>query len=244
MKYLLKLTAGVLFLAGNFLVQAQFSAGGGLPPSFHHALLDVLTSGPPFHGQANIQLSNGTDKEPTSISCDIAVLSGCMRLEADSFPVGTNLPPAEAANVNKMHPITILRPDKNRMYMVFPDFKSYIELAYSKSTGTDAAPPPTINKTPLGKESVGDQPCMKSQWNVLETNGENYDITVWTATNLSNFPIQIKLNAPPALVTFQNLHLDAPDSSLFEPPAGYVKYEGIQDLLLKDAAKAQNTNSP
>jgi len=244
MKHLLKVTAGILFLAGNFLVQAQFRAPGGLPPGFHHALLDVLAGGPSFHGQAKIQLSNGPDQEPTSLSCNIAALSGWMRLEVDSFETGANLPPAEVAKVKNMHSISILRPDKNRMYMVFPDFKSYVEIAYSKSTGTDPAPPPNISKTPLGKESVGDQPCDKSQWNVTEINGEHYDITVWAATNLSNFPIQIKVGAPPVLVEFQNLHLEAPDSSLFEPPAGYTKYEGIQEIILKEAEKAQNTNSP
>ena len=59
------------------------------------------------------------------------------------------------------------------MYMVFPDFRSFVEIAYCKSTGTDAAPPPKINKTPLGNEPVGVQPCDKSQWNVTENDGEH-----------------------------------------------------------------------
>ena len=244
MKHLLKFTAGILLLTGNFLVQGQFRAPGGLPPGFHHALLDVLAGSPSFYGQAKIQMSNSPGKEPTSVSCNIAVLSGNMRLEADSFEAGSNLPPAEVTQLKHMHSISILRPDKNRMYMVFPEFKSFVEIAYCKSTGTDAAPPPTINKTPLGKESVGDQPCDKSQWNVTETDGEHYDLTIWEATNWSNVPIQIKIGAPPALVEFQNLHMEAPAGSLFEPPAGYTKYEGIQEIIQRDAEKAQNTNAP
>ena len=244
MKHLLKLTAGILFLAGNFLVQGQFRAPGGLPPGFHHALLDVLAGGPSFYGRAKIQMSNGPDKEPTSVSCKIAVLSGNMRLEADSFEAGSNLPPAEVAQLKHMHSISILRPDKNRMYMVFPEFRSFVEIAYCKSTGTDAAPPPKINKTPLGNEPVGDQPYAKSQWNVTESDGEQYDMTVWAATNSGNFPIQIKVGAPPVLVEFQDLHLEPPNSSLFEPPIGYTKYEGIQEIIQREAEKAQNTNAP
>jgi hypothetical protein len=243
MKHLLKLTAGILFLAGNFLVQAQFRAPGGLPPGFHHALLDVLAGGPPFSGRAQIQLSNSPDKEPISISCNVAVLSGNMRLEVDSFVPGSNMPPAEAANLKDMHSISILRPDKNRMYLVFPDYGSYVELAYSTSSGTDASPPPLINKIPLGKEAVGDQPCNKSQWNITESNGEKYDITVWAATNLNNFPIRIKVGPPAALVEFQDLHMEAPDSSLFELPAGYTKYEGIQKIIQHETEMPQNTNS-
>jgi hypothetical protein len=244
MKHLLKLTAGILFLAGNFLVQGQFRAPGGLPPGFHHALLDVLAGSPSFYGRAKIQMPNGPDKDPTTISCNIAVLSGDMRLETDSFEPGPNLPATEAAQLRNMHSISILRPDRNRMYMVFPEFRSFVEIAYCKSTGTDAAPPPKISKSPLGTELVGDQPCDKSQWNVTESDGEQYDITVWAATNSGNFPIQIKLNTPPALVDLQDFHLEAPDSSLFEPPAGYVKYEGIQEIIQRQTEKAQNTNAP
>jgi hypothetical protein len=244
MKHLLKLATGILFLTGNFLVQAQFRAPGGLPPGFHHALLDALAGAPSFYGRAQIQLSNGPDKEPIAISCDIAVLSGNMRLETESFEPGPNVPPAEAANLRQMHSISILRPDKNRMYMVFPAVRSYVEVAYSKSTGTDAAPAPTINKTPMGKETIGDQPYAKSQWDVTESDGEHYDITVWAATNLGNFPMQIKVGAPPALVNIEDLHLEAPDSSIFEPPAGYTKYEGIQEIIQHSTEKAQNAISP
>jgi hypothetical protein len=244
MKQLLKLIAGILFLTGSFPAQAQFRAPGGLPPGFHHALLDVFAGGPAFYGRARIQLSNGPDKDPTSMSCDIAVLSGNMRLAVDSFDAGTNLPPDEAAKVRQMHSISILCPDKNRMYMVFPDVRSYVAIAYSKGTGTDAALPPTISKTSLGKETIEDQPCEKSQWNVAESNGEHYDITVWTAMNSGNFPIQIKVGQPAALVQFLDLHLETPDSSLFEPPAGYTKYEGIQENILRDVEKPQNATSP
>ena len=72
----------------------------------------------------------------------------------------------------------------------------------------------------------------------------NYDMTVWAATNSGNFPIQIKVGAPPVLVEFQDLHLEPPNSSLFEPPIGYTKYEGIQEIIQREAEKAQNTNAP
>lgn len=143
-----------------------------------------------------------------------------------------------------MHLISILRPDKNRTYMVFPDLRSFVEIAYCKSTGTNAAPPLKISKTPLGKESADDQECDKSQWNVTESSGEHYDMTVWTSKDVSDLPIQIKVGAPPALVVFQDLHLEAPDSGLFEVPAGYFKYEGIQANIKREAEKVQITNSP
>ena len=244
MKHLLKLTVGIMIVAGHFAAQAQFGAPGGLPQGFHHALLDVLADGPSFYGKAQIQLSNGPGKDPSILSCKIAISSGNMRLEVDSFGAGLNLSPTEVARIKQMHLISILRPDKNRTYMVFPALTSFLELAYCNSTGTNAAPALKISKNPLGKESVGDQACDKSQWKVTESSGEYHDITVWTSMNVSNLPIQIKVGAPPVWVIFQNLHLEAPASSLFEVPAGYIKYEGIQENILRDAEKRQITNSP
>ena len=152
--------------------------------------------------------------------------------------------PPKPPNYKSMHSVSILRPDLNRMYLVFPEFKSFVEVAYNKSTGTDAAPPAKITKTSLGKEAVGDQPCQKSEWDVMETDGEHYDITVWEAPNWNNFPIQIKVGAPPVLVAFQDLHLQAPDSGLFAPPAGYVKYKGITEIIQRQTERPQNTNAP
>jgi hypothetical protein len=244
MKHLLKLTASIWLLAGNFHAHAQSRAPDGLPPGFHHALLDVLGGFASFSGRASIQISNGPGKDFTSLSCSVAVLSGSMRLELDSFGLGLNLAPAEAAQLRSMHSVSILRPDKNRMYLVFPDFRSFVEIGYSKSSGTESAPPPRILKTVVGKEPVGDQPCDKSQWNITESDGEHYDITVWAATNLNNFPVQVRIGPPAAVVHFQDVHWEAPNSSLFEPPAGYTKYEGIQELIENDIRRSQNTNAP
>jgi hypothetical protein len=244
MKHLFEVTLGILLLAGNFLVQGQFRAPGGLPAGFHHALLDVLAEEPSFYGQATILLSNGPDKEPTSMSCSIAGLSGSLRLELDSFETGSNVPPAEAAQLRNMHSVTILRPDKNRMYMEFPGFNSFVEIAYSKSTGTEPALPAKITKTVLGKEIVEDQQCQKSQWNIAESDGEQYNAIVWESTNWNNFPIQIKIGSPAAVVEFQELHLEAPNSSLFDLPANYIKYEGIQQNIERQLAKGQTNNAP
>jgi hypothetical protein len=244
MKHLSKLLAGILFMAGNFVVQGQFRAPGGLPAGFHHALLDTLTGGPAFYGTANIRVPNGADNDPTTISCSIAYLSGNLRVEANSFDSGTNVPPLEATQIQQMHSVNILRPDKNRMYVLIPRFTSMVELAYNKGTGTDPAPAPKIIKSLLGTETVGDQSCQKSQWQVTESDGEQYDITVWESPNWNNFPIQLKIGSPGTLVQFQDLHLEPPNGSLFEVPPGYTKYEGIQEIIQRKAEKPENTNAP
>lgn len=242
MNQLFKLLIGSALLLGSWRGQAQFSAPGGLPPGFHHALFDVLTGGPAFSGRAKIGMSNGTDQNPGTISCNIAFLSDKMRVDVDSFDPGTNVPPAEAANVKNIRSSILLRPDRNRMYLIFPQFRAYVELSYSRGAGQDPVPPAVITRNPLGKEAVGIQPCLKSQWNISEVNGDTYDLTVWNATNLDNFPIQIRLGPPTALLEFEDLHMQAPDSGLFETPSGYVRYEGVKEILSKELDKGTNTN--
>jgi hypothetical protein len=243
MRHRLKITAACFLLAAGFLLQGQILVPKGLPPGFRQALLDVLGGGPAFYGRATIQILNDPDKEPTFIPFKIAVLSGKLRLETGLFDGITNLPPSTAAQLKKMRAISILRPDRNRLYMVLPDTRSLVEIAYSKSTGTDPSPPPQINKTSLGKELVNDQLCDKTQWKVTESNGEEFDLTVWMPADSGGVPARIKFNSPPALVTFQDLRLVPPDSSQFEPPGDYIKYEGIQENILREIEQARKTNT-
>jgi hypothetical protein len=236
-KPFIKRIAGILLMLAGFAVQAQFRAPGGLPSGFHHALLDALTGQPAFYGQATVQLSGAADGA-APINCNISSLSGNLRVETAFFQPGTNMPSAEAAQLRNMRSVTILRPDRNRMYLVFPTFQSFVELAYGRANGSDPVPAPKITKTVQGKETVSDLKCEKSQWNVTETDGEQFDLTLWQSPAWGNFPIQVKVGSPPTLVVFQDLHLDPPDSSLFEPPAGYTKYEGIQDIIRREAEQS------
>jgi hypothetical protein len=242
MNHVLKVAVALVLVCHP--AQAQLRVPGGLPPGFPHAMLDVLGSRPSFYGKATVVVANGTDGDSSSFDCNVAVLAGNMRLEANSFQGGSNLPPTDAAQLSQMHTITVCRPDKNRMYLIYPRFKSYLEVTYGPNTGTAPVALPTIVKTPLPKETIDDHPCDRAQWSVTEANGEHYDLAVWSATDAGNFPIQIKLLAPPTLVKFQNVQFQPPDSTLFEVPTGYAVYEGIQELILKNAAASQTTNSP
>jgi len=236
-----RLVASGLLCLAAITSHAQLSAPGGLPPGFHHMLLDVFTGGPSFYGQASVQESSAPDQQPSTINCSISFLAGKMRVDIDSFDPGTNVPPAEAAKLKNMRSTAIVRPDKNRMYLLYPEFRSYVELTLFKASGTDPVPPPTINKNPLGNEALGTQPCEKSQWNITEGSGERYDVTVWLATNLNRFPIQIRLGPPTALVLFQTLHLEMPNTGLFELPSGYKKYDGIPENIFRNTQPAENT---
>jgi hypothetical protein len=234
----------VLVLAGRLTAQPpNFNAPGGLPPGFPHALLDVFATVPAFHGRIIIQVPNGASNPPSVFQGSLSALSGSLRLEVNSFDPGTNMPADEVANLRQLHPIYILRPDKNRMYTAFPTFKSYLETGYYKRSGDEPAAAPQISKGAPTKETLGDQPCAKTQWSVTEASGEHHDITVWTATNLNNFPIQLSIDTPPTLVNFQDLLVEPPEPGMFDPPEGYMRYSGMPDEIQKAIDKS-HTNAP
>jgi hypothetical protein len=244
MKHLFKLALGILFCLAAHPSPAQVPLPGGLPPGLPHALLDVVGDRPAFYGKATIEVASGADGNFSTFDCNVAVLGGNMRLEVNNFQPASNAPPYDATQLAKMHMIDLLHPDQNRMYVIFPMLKSYLETTYGPNTGTAPVALPTIVKTALPKATIGDLACEQSQWSVSDPDGEHHDLTVWTATNYANFPIQIKLLAPPALVKFQDIQMQAPDASLFDLPVGYSKYEGIQELILTGPGGPKHTNSP
>lgn len=237
-KQFLKRTVGSLFLAGSFLVQAQSGPVGGFSPSLNHALLDVLGDGQSFHARATVQ-SSGSSGFPASY--EIAVLGRNLRLEAESMEVGTNMPADEASRVRQMHSISIVRLDRNRTYLVFPAVRAYVEMLY---TGSNNLAPPKVLITPGGKDMVGEESCLRNHWSISENDGRQFEITCWNSKNWSDFPIRIQIDNPALKVDFQDLHLEAPDPGLFEPPAGYTRYEGIQEALQRNAARSQNDAAP
>jgi hypothetical protein len=229
---------GLLFLADGFATRAQVQAPGGLPPGLDHALLAVLADGPPFHGRALVVCSN-TPNQTATYSCDIASLEGNLRIEASSTDSGANLSPLEVVRRQQMHSVILLRPGRNRAYLIFPNIRTYVEVAYSKAS-TNAVPPPKLEKTVPEKETVNDLPCEKSHWTVTEFDGQKFDATIWSSANWNGLPVQIRVAAPMAEIVFQDLHLDPPAGQLFEPPGDYVKYDGVEQMIRQKLEKPAN----
>lgn len=122
---------------------------------------------------------------------------------------------------------TIDRPDLALAYMVFPGIQSY-----TTTTGTSsirAASPTTV--TNLGQVSLNGHVCNEKEFIVTSTTGVMHVFIVWCAPDLNDFPIKIVTDSG-ADLEFKNISLSAPDPSLFEPPAGFKKYDSIAELMI------------
>jgi hypothetical protein len=222
---------------------AQLAAVGGPTTGFDHIFLDLFASRPPFFGLTTFHILDAASNEVATVNCNVAELDRNIRLEMTSFYPGSNTPSDAAESIKNMRTITILRPSLDRMYVIFPTLKSYVETRLSQ-VGSPGAPVPGISKTVLGKETISDMACVKSQWVISDPGGAQRPLVVWTAPDLGDFPwqAQFSLGANQAIMTFSNLHLDRPDDALFELPTGFIKFEGVPSLIVQNATNSTNGN--
>lgn len=222
-------TLSILFavLIGGVAAFAQMpgAAGGGLGSMDH-----LFDSTPVFSAtmQANINSQRGLITATTKMYYD----HGNSRTEMNVADMkGAALPPSAAAQMKAMgmdQIVTISLATKTNVFMVYPHLQSYIALGLAPS----ATDNPTPQITKLGEETVAGHPCEKNKV-VVTDKGQQHEFTVWNATDLKNFPVQIAIDeqGTAATMTFQNVSFSSVPASEFQPPAGFTKYTNPQQMM-------------
>jgi hypothetical protein len=146
---------------------------------------------------------------------------------------GGNLPPdavqqMQALGMDKV--VSVSLSDKKNVFMIYPNIRSYV--AMDVSGNGVATHPFQTETTKLGEETVDSHPCIKNK-TVVWTSDQTNEFTVWNASDLNNFPVQIAMTQPDVSITisFDNVSFDKLDPSLFKAPANYTRYGSMQDLM-------------
>ena len=173
---------------------------------------------------------------PGKISFD----SGKARMEMNlATATGLKLPPGAAAQMKSMgldQMVTISLPEKKSVLLIYPGLQSYVDNPLpAAATNLNFK----VTTTELGKETVAGHPCMENRVFVTDAKGATNEFTVWNATDLKNFPVKISRTGPEADVTmlFTDVSLTKPAASLFEPPAGYARYDNVQTMMQTEMMK-------
>jgi hypothetical protein len=68
---------------------------------------------------------------------------------------------------------------------------------------------------------------------ITDKQGGKQEFTVWNATDLKNFPIQIEMIAQGNTVnmSYTDLNFSKPDAGLFNPPGGFTRYDNMQAMM-------------
>jgi hypothetical protein len=118
--------------------------------------------------------------------------------------------------------VTIARPDLGKVYLLYPDTKTYEEQPLRPGdTQISAATAPGADTEPLGTEMVNGVPSKKYQ---VSYSGQ----TMWVWTSVADgVPVKMQSVDGSTLINVKNVRLGPQPASLFEVPAGYKLGQGI-----------------
>jgi outer membrane lipoprotein-sorting protein len=232
-KYLSLLMAAAL-AAGTLTSRAQF--GGGPPtPQFGNGMEKLFGDNQRFSATMQIQMSGNSG--PVTMSGKMYFDNGNSRFEMDMSQMqGANIPPQAMAQMKSIgldKMVNITQTGQNTIYIVYPDAQAYTEMTSpappTGATNTDTK----VDITALGNETVDGHPCVKNKAVVTDKQGAQHEFTVWNATDLKNFPVEITMNeqGTPMTMYYKDISFSRPDSSLFTPPSGFTKYDSMPEMM-------------
>lgn len=223
-----------VFLAG-LAAYGQMPGGNG-PAGMSAALTKLFGNNTAFSARGEMQVTDTSQKEVANWPMDFALLDKKIRVKIDLTQVrNQNMPPGTSDMLKQMgmaQVISIIRPDKKSVYVIYPDQQVLLTMALPKedSEGTEKAP--KISKTPLGKETVDGHPCVKNKVVLTDSIGQTLEAITWDASDLKDLPIQIRTQEKDSIsmVRFKQIQFSRPDADLFEPPGGFTQYTNADEL--------------
>jgi hypothetical protein len=223
----------VLLVFSGSLLHAQMPDGSS-PMST--AMLKLFEKNTNFSAKTEVRLLDASQKETMSANLPMTMLGGKMRTEIDmaqmKSPMMTPQVVAQMKQMGADKTISIVRPDKQSTFLVYPSLKAYVQMPMSEADKQALTKDPKIEKTALGKETIDGHPCVKTKIVMKDDKGSAQEAIVWSATDLKDFPVQIEAKEKDTTVVmkFKDVQFAKPDAKQFETPADYTKYNSLQDL--------------
>ena len=233
-----------LCLLALALPQTAPAAGRAGGPQFNEAMMKLFGDNKNFSAEIEGS-SNDPQAQGMLMVGKLCVASGMARAEF-TFAVAkggdqTMIAQMKAMGMDRM--VSIVRPDRKMTYLLYPGLNSYVEMPDQESAAQDAKKPgDSIKITEVGKETVDGHSCIKNKITITMDDGTTSDSLVWNATDLHNFPVRIQSTDGGVTMTmnFRNVSFNKPDSSLFELPAGFTRYENMQTMMQTEMMKRMN----
>jgi hypothetical protein len=228
------LAGGLFLLACCATVQAQVTAG--VSPGLNAALVRLFSGVSGFTAQLEIRMLDAKGVETLNAPMRFSFLEGKMRGELDVAKLKSqDLPPltaTAASTVGLDHVVTLVRPDKQETYLLYPSAQACVVTPIDAADVAALKQPAKLTRTPLGRETVDGHPCIKSRVVITEGSGRKYEATVWGATDLKDFPVKVQTvdGTDVVIMHFQQVRFERPDGKQFDLPAGTAKYDDASQL--------------
>lgn len=224
---------------------AGFAQLGG-PPSLgldFGLLSKLFGDATAFSAKVELQVFDKDQKEKMSAPLDFAMLDNKVRVEMDTTRMKNKDMPDGAAVMLKQFGLdrvtSLVRPDKKTIYLIIPSQQSLVNMPMPQADVDAFQSKPKIEKAVLGKETLDGHPCVKNKVVITDDKGEKRESTVWYATDLKNFPVQIltKEKDDTVILRFRQVQLAKPAAKQFDVPTGYQEYNDVQAMMQGVALK-------
>jgi len=212
------------FRGGVALAQVP---GTGSPASINTAFVKLFGPIKAFSAKVDTQVLNSWQIETARMPMDLALLDGKIRIEINLAQVKSkDIAPDTIDRLKQSgmdHLISIFRPDKKVTYVMYPGVQSYQTIPLPPSEAAAAEKGFTVEKTPVGQETIDGQACVKNKVLVKGEKGPVLEAVTWNAPGLKDFPVQIELREKLNTVRmhFTQIRFASLDPSQFEVPAKY-----------------------
>jgi hypothetical protein len=228
------LLAVLVALAGTAELCAQVTAGAS--PGLNAALVRLFEGVTAFSAQLEIRMLDAKGAETLNAPMQFNLLDGKMRGEIDVAKLKSKDLPEFAATAAKSvgmdKVVTLVRPDKGESYLLYPAFQACVVAPIDAEDLAALKKPAKLQKTPLGREMLDGQDCVRNRVIVTEADGSKHEVIVWSATRLKGFPVRIKTvdKTGTIFMHFRQVKFEKPDAKLFDLPAGTTKYDDASEL--------------
>jgi hypothetical protein len=220
-----------LFLIAFFISCAQAQMLNPAQAGINAAMIKLFGDTKAFSSKATVRLLDKNKKETMTMTMDFALLDGKFRADIDLNQIKGAEISAESLTMLKTVGMdkwsSIILPQKKTTIVVVPALKSYAEAPMQVEEGT------TLNEIKLGKETIEGHICEKYKVSITGQKGQKHQASVWKATNMKNFPLQMEMEQDDGLMVmlFRDVRLGQPNPALFAAPAGYTRQESMEQMI-------------
>lgn len=213
-------------------------AGAPGPAGMSSALTKLFGKTTAFSSKGEMQVNDSAKHEVSFWPMDFSLLDKKIRVEIDLTQTRNKGVPAEMGAMLKQmgmsQVVSIIRPDKGLIYVIYPDQKAMLTMPLAKEDSEGSEKPPNITKTALGKETIDGHPCIKNKVVVSDSTGQSTEAITWDASDLHDLPIQIQTQEPTStsVIRFKQIQFARPAAGYFEPPSGFTVYDTAEELKM------------
>jgi hypothetical protein len=194
-----------------------------------------------------VQVLGPDNKERIGTPMTFTLLGTSIRVEVDMTQMRNREQPDALAQVKPLgldSVVSIIRPEQRRTLIAFPKLRAFVKLDLPPGEADAFLTHTKIERTRAGTEKMDGHPCVKQRVVITDNAGKKSEATVWTATDLRNFPVCVATREKEGTVVirFRQIQFTRADPAQFEPPAGYAECADMQVLMAGPVVRFMKDN--